>query len=111
MDFKGFGENVLTFKCDSTAGAGKAVKMKSSGTVTLAADGENFAGVCLNVRNGYAAVQLCGYCEMKYSDTAPEAGYTKLASAGAGGVKTSETGREYLVIGVDTVNKTAGFIL
>ncbi len=111
MDFKGFGENVLTFKCDKSTGVGSTVKMTSSGTVTLAADGDIFAGVCLNIRDGYAAVQLCGYCEMTYTGTAPAVGYTKLASAGSDGVKTSTTGREYLVIGVDTDNKTAGFIL
>lgn len=111
MDFKGFGENVLTFKCDSAVKVGDTVKMKSSGTVTSAADSDNFSGICLNVRGGYAAVQMSGYSNMKYSGTAPTVGYSKLASAGTGAVKTSTTGREYLVISVDTTNSTVGFIL
>lgn len=111
MDFKGFGENVLTFKCDNTVKAGSCVKIKSSGTVTAAVDSNDFMGVCLNVRNSCAAVQMNGYTEMKYSGSAPNVGYSRLTSAGTGKVKADTSGREYLVIGVDTANTTVGFIL
>lgn len=111
MGFMGFSENVLTFACDNTVKAGDAVKMKASETVTPAGDGDVLIGICLDVRNGYAAVQLSGYAEMEYSGTAPTVGYAKLASAGSGKVKSGTSGREYLVLNVNAASSTVGFIL
>lgn len=111
MKFKGYGDNVLTFKCSNTTHAGDAVKMESSGKITATSDGNTFIGICTNVRNDYAGVQLNGYVEMKYSGTAPTLGYSKLVAAGPNTVKTASAGRDYLVINIDTASSTVGFIL
>ena len=107
VQFAGFKENVLTFECDESVAAGDLVKMYSSGTVTKASNGDQFIGVCLATREGYAAIQLEGYIESaKFG--AVNVGYNKLVSAAAG-VKTSNDGIDRLVIYVD--ESTVGFIL
>ena len=59
VNFNGFGENAATFIADKTlTEAGMPVKMKDNGTVAKCDASENFCGVCVSVRGGYAVVQL-----------------------------------------------------
>lgn len=107
INFNGFKENVLTFACDNTVEEGGLVMMTSSGKVTKAAENSNFVGVCLSIRDGYAAVQLAGYAEAAKNGTI-NVGYNKLITA-AEGIKTGSSGTERLVIYSD--ESTVGFIL
>ena len=107
INFNGFMENVLTFECDSTVEAGELVMMTASGKVAKATENSNFIGVCLNVRDSYAAVQLAGYAEAPKSGTV-NVGYNKLL-VGSAGVKTGSSGVDRLVIYSD--ENTVGFIL
>ena len=107
INFNGFKENVLTFACDNTVEEGGLVMMTSSGKVTKAAENSNFVGVCVGVRDGYAAVQLEGYTEAAKIGTI-NVGYNKLTAA-AEGVKTGSSGIERLVIYSD--ESTVGIIL
>lgn len=108
VSFNGFGENVVTFETEGSVGAGMPVMVSASGKVK-AANGV-FCGICVGKRNGYAAVQLSGYVKVAF-DSAPAVGYTKLVGK-SGKVSTdTSTGREYLVVDIDTVAKTAGIIL
>lgn len=113
MDFsiKGYGENTATFRTDGVVSASHVVKMASNLTVAPCNVGDAFIGTAVNVKNGYACVQLDGYVTLTYTGTAPTVGYCSLASDGNGGVKVATGAREYLVTDVDTVNKTAGIIL
>ncbi len=66
VNFNGFGENAATFIADKTiTEAGVPVKMKDNGTVAKCDASENFCGVCVSVRGGYAVVQLSGYVKVK----------------------------------------------
>ena len=59
VNFNGYGENVATFMADSTVTeAGIPVKVVSNGTVAKCESGDSFCGICVGVREGYAAVQL-----------------------------------------------------
>ena len=107
INFNGYQENVLTFECESTVSKGDFVAMSASGKVAKAAESANFIGVCRNVRDGYAAVQLDGYVEAPKSGTV-NVGYTKLVVAETG-IKTGSSGSERLVIYSD--DSTIGFIL
>ena len=107
ISFNGFMENVLTMECDSTVEAGNLVMMTASGKVTKATENSNFIGVCVNVKDGYAAVQLAGYSEAPKSGTV-SVGYNKLIAA-ATGVKTGSAGIDRLVIFSD--ENTVGFML
>lgn len=109
VNFSGYNENVVTFEVDdSTVVMGSPVKMISSDTVSVCEDSDALQGVALNVRNGYAAVQLTGYIEMPTDETF-EVGYQKIACAGNSKVKSSDSGRECLV--VHTEPGIVGFIL
>lgn len=107
INFNGYQENVLTLACESTVAAGDLVAMSASGTVGKAEDNSAFIGVCLSERDGYAAVQLGGYVEMKKSGTV-NLGFTKLVASGDS-VKAGSSGKECLVIYSDDTN--VGFIL
>ncbi len=106
--FNGFGENVLTFIASGTINAGDPVMISANGTVVKASG--SFCGICLGVRNGYAAVQVQGYAKVAYS-SAPSVGYAKISASGGKIAPDNDTGREYLVIDVDTTALTAGIML
>ena len=69
---------------------------------------DNFCGVCVGLRNGYAAVQLAGYVRVATAAKI-EAGYKKLAAGNNGDVVVNSSGRELLV--VDSTATEAGIIL
>ena len=101
VNFNGYGENAATFIADETlTEAGVPVKMKDNGTVAKCDASENFCGVCVSVRGGYAVVK---------SDKKIAVGYKKLSATAGGGVSVTTTGREYLVL--DSTDTSVGFIL
>lgn len=109
VNFNGYGENVVTFIADeSITEAGVPVKMSENGTVSKCAESDAFCGVCVGVRDGYAAVQLSGYVTMN-AGAKIDVGYKKLVAEANGSVSENSTGREYLV--VDSTENTVGFIL
>lgn len=108
VNFSGYGENVATFETNGTITVGSPVMVTANGKVS-AANGA-FCGICTGLRNGYAAVQLSGYARVAYTD-APSVGYSKISAASGKITADSDTGREYLIIDIDTTNKIAGIIL
>jgi hypothetical protein len=109
-NFSNYPENVITFECDYEENIymGTPVKMSKSNTVAACRPGENMIGVAVNVRNGYAAVQLSGYIEMP-TDEAFEVGYRNIIVAEDNKVRSNRLGREYLVTYVE--KGIVGFIL
>lgn len=109
VNFNGYGENAATFIADSTlTQAGVPVKISADGTVSPCSANEIICGICLEVRNGYAVVQLSGYARV--NTTAKLAlGYTKVAAAANGKVAANTSGREVLV--VESRTSEAGIIL
>lgn len=109
VNFKGFGEKAATFIADAgLTESGIPVKLTADGTVSACSDGDKFCGICLAVRDGYATVQLSGYVS---ADAVGNIGVGyKTLSAGADNlIKSSEGGREYLV--VESASGSVGFIL
>lgn len=101
LDFKGFNENVATFVADETVKAGDFVAVTDNYKVSPCADGDEIAGVCVNVRNGYATVQLSGYVEGKV-DAKITPGYYNICAVDNTTVTTSDTAkRGCLVISCD----------
>ena len=114
VSFEGIGENVVTFYNSSTTGAaaGEPVKISGNGEVSKCEAGGRFFGVALTCEGGFAAVQTDGYVQLAYSGAAPTAGFGMLAADGGGGVKTdADNGGEFLVVDVNTTDKTVGIIL
>lgn len=109
VNFKGYGENVLTFIADSSLNkSGVPVKISADGTVAKCSANDAFCGVCVGLRNGYAAVQLAGYVRLPAASKIA-VGYKKLAATAAGGAAVNESGKEVLV--TDSTATEVGFIL
>ena len=111
ISIKGYGENTATFATDGVVCASHVVKLSDNLTVCRCDDGDFFAGVVVNVKSGYACVQLDGYVTVNYSGDAPSVGYCALVTDDSGGVYADEAGREYLITDIDKTNKTIGIIL
>lgn len=109
VNFNGYGENVATFMADSSiTEAGVPVKIIADGTVAKCEADDVFCGVCVGVRNGYAAVQLSGYVTVSATEKIP-VGYQTLAASADGNVAVNASGRELLVI--NSTATDAGIIL
>lgn len=109
LSFNGFFENTITFEADaSLTKAGVPVKVTEDGKAAPAATGDRVCGVAVNVRAGYAAVQLRGYTELPCTQAIP-CGYQTIGADAQGNVCLAEGGTEVLVVAGDD-NKT-GFIL
>lgn len=108
IGFNGFCENTVTFEADSTVEKGSLVKLIDDNTVAACTDGDKVVGVCVNVREGYAAVQIKGYVEVPV-EGAVNVGYQTISAASGTSVKADENGRECLVVSAGT--ETVGIIL
>lgn len=109
VNFNGYGENVATFIADSNlTSTGVPVKISADGTVAMCSSGDTFCGVCVAVRDGYAAVQLNGYVTVN-TNSKLALGFTKLGAGANGKVTANTSGREHLV--VNSTATEAGIIL
>lgn len=115
VSFEGIGEMVATLPVSGTVERGQTVKLTSQGAACACSAGNDFIGTAVSVRNGFAGVQVAGLVQVAYSGTAPACGWATLEANGSGGVRVSAagteqtpaTGRDYLVLAVDTAAKTA----
>ena len=110
--YEGIGQWAATFEAEGVSEGG-AVKLGGNGKVTACAAGDSFCGValCLSHDGSGCTVQLSGMAQLAYTGTAPAVGYAKLSANGSGGVKTDSNGREYLLVEVDTTEKTVTMVL
>lgn len=107
INFNGFNEKVLTFMADDLVTEGCLVTMSESGTVTKASVDDGFIGVCMNVRDGFAAVQVEGYVEIDLTGEVSVGDV--ILTATDSGVKPAEEGKSYRVIYV--APDVVGFLL
>ncbi len=109
LSFNGFNENVLTFEADSTLErAGVFVKFTSEGKVAPCEQGEKICGYAVNVRDGFAAVQLKGYvCAPKEGTV--DYGYQGVGVTASGKLTADASGTQVLVVSADA--DTVGIIL
>ena len=105
VSFEEIGRISASFAC-TEGQAGQVCKIGADSKVVPCLDGDKFCGMVESLRKGAAAVQLHGFCRLPYTGAAPALGYTALQANGQGGVKAAGT-KEYLVVSVDTVRKTA----
>lgn len=101
IGFNGFCDNTVTFEADSTVTKGSLVKIIDDNTVAACVKGDKICGVCVNVRDGYAAVKLYGYAEIPV-EGAVNVGYQTLSAANGNAMQSDAQGKEYLVLSADT---------
>ena len=110
ITFDSMHETYVTFHADSALQAGSVCCIKADSTVGPCTDGGTFCGLVRQIRCGLAGVVLSGYVELPYTGTAPALGETALQANASGGVKAGGS-KTYLVVHVDTNDKTVGFFL
>jgi hypothetical protein len=88
VSFEGIGELLVTCYAESGTTRGIAVKMTGDGKVGPCSAGDRFCGVAVSVaEDSFAAVQMGGLAEFKYSGTKPAVGWVKLSAAGTAVVR------------------------
>lgn len=112
--FNGMENQVVTFRTGTVA-AGNPVVMSANDTVKNAGNGTAPVGILLNKRSGHGAVQIRGFVQVSYSGSAaPSLGWNSLVADGSGGMRlaaSGETGRDCLVVNLNTADKTMGLFL
>lgn len=106
ISYEEIGHMSVTFPAGACE-VGKVCKVNAEGAVTGCPGGDCFCGVVESIHGSFAGVQIHGFAKVGYSGTAPTCGYVKLAANGGGGVAVNTSGKEYLVVKVDTAEKTA----
>ena len=113
VSFQGMDQLVVTFQAASGVNKGDLVTVSANGTVNTASSGDAPVGVALNVRGGYAAVQLKGCLEVEYNGTL-NLGWQEITTHSAGKIKAAgenDAARRCLVLSTDTTAKTACLLL
>lgn len=113
VSFNGFGEQVVTFEAvtdgDNPAEVGKIAVMNGNGRVCATSKaGEMPVGLILDVRGGYASVQVCGYMKLPCASSL-NPGYQHVVTDVSGAMKFASTGRPCLI--TDVENGVCGIIL
>lgn len=110
VSFQGIGEQIATFEAAEGVQPGKPVKLSANGTVALCAAGDTPCGVAVNVRGGFAGVQLSGFAELPYTGTL-NLGRQSIVADANGAVKAATSGGvPVLVVYAESVGKVAGVI-
>lgn len=110
INFQSIDQSCVTFMGFNTA-EDHLVKIGSRGTVSACNDGDDFCGLVIHRRGNFCSVQLEGFVTVPYTGNTPAMGWTQLAANGTGGAKTSSSGRTYLVVDADLINKMVTFKL
>lgn len=112
VSYEGIGQWAATFACEK-AEAGAVVKVSGNGTVAACVAGDGFDGVVVAVgRDGAAcSVAMGGMQTVRYTGSAPAAGWNELKADGNGGVAVTSGGKSYLTVDVDTTAMTMTIVL
>ena len=105
VSYEGIGYLAVTFP-KVQAQEGHVCKLNLLSRVEECVSGDKFCGVVQAVDEYTAAVQMEGFVEVSFTGSTPAIGYTKLSSDGNGGVKADSTGKEYLVVRLNSEKST-----
>ena len=114
ISFEGIGSEVITVKKNGSLKKGDLCYFSGNQQVSPATANSGFQGKVLEVYDdGTASVQIRGYMEMNYASGAPFTGYgyQGISCTNATTVHNDNQGRQYLVVGINTVKKTVGIML
>lgn len=112
VSFESIGQKVVSFQSTLSADIDYPCAMVSNGTIGAPEDGGDIIGVVRSIEKGVAGVIVSGCVTLPYSGTAPTCGYQTLGYDGDnGGMKVATGCKSYLVVSVDTTDKTVTFFL
>ena len=101
VSFNGYNENVITLPAADGVVKGSIVKVSENYKVSNCTDGNQFLGVVVNIRGGYAAVQTKGYFKLKKAGSIG-LGFQELAASSSTVIKALGGGVPCQVIAVDS---------
>lgn len=107
----GFDRQEATLRTTTTIKSGAVVGVTNNFTVKTAPNTTKPVGVCTYCDGTKASVLLKGYAEVSYTGDTPAFGVVGIVGNGSGGIKTDASGRQVIVIAVDTAKMTCGIIL
>ena len=110
MFYRGYDEKTLTFTCTEDTHSGDLVTMNDSGTVRPTKLAEEFIGIAVAVRDGFAAVQLSGYIEVKTVNKI-EVGYHYLLAISNDTVDLAKSSTTQRRLVVNSEAETIGILL
>ena len=90
VSFEGIGEMVATFPVTEEVEKGCMVKLDDEGQISPCDEGDEFIGMAVNCRQGFAGVQFAGMAQVAYSGDAPGCGWVALSADGNGGVAAED---------------------
>lgn len=106
----GFDRQEITLKASTTIKKGATVGISSTFTTKTAPNGTKPAGICTYCDGKNASVLIRGYAEVSYTGDTPTLGVTGIVSNGSGGIKADASGRQVIVVAIDSVAMTCGII-
>lgn len=98
ISFDGFEENCLTFAAGEGLEAGELVIPGANGVIEKSGEGDEFCGIALKVKDGYATVQLHGIIRVPCAATVTAPGYYYLVADEDGKVAPADTGLIYRLV-------------
>ena len=101
----------ITVPADDEVKAGNVCSIGTDGILHIAPQGGKYDGVCLQVRNGYATLQIHGVMTAPLYTTGVTCGATKLMLVGDNTMIYDTDGKDVLVLEVDEVNMTVTFFM
>lgn len=112
LSFESIGQKIVSFKVASSADVGRPCAMCANDTVGEPADDGEIIGVVASIRGELAGVIVSGCVTQPYAGAAPACGYQPLGYDSAeAGVKVITGCKKYLVVNVNTEEKTVTFFL
>ncbi len=111
ISFQELAQDCVSFESVNGLRSGQLCFVNTNSTVKACTDGSPIHGQAVSVRCGVANVAVRGFVTANYNGTAPTLGFCPLVAYSGQAVKVSEGAKEYLVVSVDTANKTVCFLL
>lgn len=101
----------ITVPADDEVKAGNVCSIGKDGILHLAPEGDKYDGMCLQVRNGYATLQIHGVMTAPLYTTGVSCGATQLLLVGDNTFVYDPAGKDVLVLEVDEKNLTVTFFM
>ena len=111
ISFQELAQECVSFETSGSVQSNQLCCMSANNTVKACTEGSVIHGYILGTRCGAANVAVRGFVTASYSGTAPTVGFCSLVAHNAKTVKVSEGAKEYLVVSVNTANKTVCFLM
>lgn len=111
ISYDGIGQLCVSMNFEGTIKTGTPCVISKSNIVKAAENEQAFCGIVGNVSGSLANVILRGFVTVGYNGDAPWVGPCAMVADGSGKVTRNEEGNTYLVVNLNTTEKTVTFLI